>query len=68
MGLAPYFGDLFAGQPLPMHGALLTIDGDVDNVLESPTALRFPDTLLEIKKVQCPTQEAFLTKMEACVQ
>ena len=64
LGLAPCFGDPFAGQPSPMHGALLAIDGDIDNVLESPTIRRFPDMLRNIKIVQCPAQETFLTKME----
>ena len=39
LGLAPCFGDPFTGQPSPMHGSLLAIDRDIDDVLESPTVL-----------------------------
>ena len=68
LGLAPCFSDPFAGQPSPIHGSLLAIDGDIDDVLESPTVRKLPDTLLNMRKVLCPSNKKFLTKMEEHIQ
>ena len=64
LGLAPCFSDPFATQQSEMHGELLAIDGDIDDVLESPTVRKLPATLLDIREVVCPSAAAFQAKME----
>ena len=68
LGLAPCFSDPFATQQSAMHGALLAIDGDIDDVLESPVVRKLPAKLLEVREVLCPSETTFHTKMEEHVQ
>ena len=63
LGLAPCFSNLFATQQSEMHGELLAINDDIDDVLESPVVRKLPATLLDVREVICPSSATFQAEM-----